>query len=46
MGHHEEGNTLGMEKIYLDTNQLYYIRRIAEEAQGSDFGSYANGVTH
>ncbi len=29
-----------MEKIYLDTNQLYYIRRIAEEAQGADFGSY------
>jgi hypothetical protein len=27
-------------KIYFDTNQLYYIRRIAEEAQGSEFGEY------
>jgi len=29
-----------MKKIYLDTNQLYYIRRIAEEAEGWDYGSY------
>lgn len=27
-------------KIYLDTNQLYYIRRIAEESQGADLGDY------
>ena len=29
-----------MKKIYLDTNQLYYIRRIADEAEGEDFGNY------
>jgi predicted nucleic acid-binding protein len=29
-----------MRKIYFDTNQLYYIRRIADEAQGWDYGSY------
>jgi hypothetical protein len=29
------------EKIYLDTNQLYYIRKIAEEAQGWDYGDYS-----
>jgi hypothetical protein len=29
-----------MRKIYFDTNQMYYIRRIAEEAEGSDYGSY------
>ena len=29
-----------MKKIYLDTNQLYYIRRIAEESQGAEFGNY------
>lgn len=29
-----------MKKIYFDTNQLYYIRRIAEEAQGWDYGNY------
>lgn len=27
-------------KLYFDTNQLYFIRRIAEEAEGSDYGSY------
>jgi len=27
-------------KIYFDTNQLYYIRRIAEESQGFEFGDY------
>lgn len=26
--------------IYFDTNQLYYIRRIAEESQGQEFGDY------
>jgi len=31
---------MGIEKIYLDTNQLYYIRKIAEEAQEWDYGSY------
>lgn len=30
----------GMKKIYFDTNQLYYIRRIAEEAGGWDYGNY------
>ncbi len=29
-----------MAKIYLDTNQLYYIRRIADEADGWDYGNY------
>jgi hypothetical protein len=29
-----------MERIYLDTNQLYFIRRIAEEAEGWDYGNY------
>jgi hypothetical protein len=29
-----------MERIYLDTNQLYYIRRIADEADGWDYGNY------
>ena len=33
-------NGLGMMEIYLDTNQMFYIRRIAEEGEGSDFGSY------
>jgi hypothetical protein len=27
-------------RIYFDTNQLYYIRRIAEESQGCEFGDY------
>jgi predicted nucleic acid-binding protein len=27
-------------KIYFDTNQLYYIRRISEESQGCEFGDY------
>ena len=30
-----------MRKIYFDANQMYYIRRIADEADGSDYGSYA-----
>ena len=29
-----------MKRIYLDTNQLYYIRRIGEEAEGWDYGNY------
>lgn len=29
-----------MRHIYLDTNQIYYLRRIADEAAGSDFGDY------
>ena len=29
-----------VKKIYFDTNQLYYIRRIAEEGGGSDYGDY------
>lgn len=29
-----------MKKIYFDTNQLYYIRRIAEKAEGWDYGNY------
>lgn len=29
------------EKIYFDTNQLYYIRRIAEEAEGWEYGDYS-----
>lgn len=29
-----------MRKIYFDTNQMYYIHRIAEEAEGSDYGNY------
>ena len=29
-----------MRKIYFDTNQIYYIRRIADEAEGWDYGSY------
>jgi hypothetical protein len=28
------------DKIYFDTNQMYYIRRIADEAEGWDYGSY------
>jgi predicted nucleic acid-binding protein len=31
---------MGIEKIYFDTNQLYYIRKIAEEAYGWDYGNY------
>jgi predicted nucleic acid-binding protein len=29
-----------MKKIYLDTNQFYHIRRIADEANGWDYGDY------
>jgi len=29
-----------MTKLYFDTNQLFYIRKIAEEAEGWDYGSY------
>ncbi len=29
-----------MRRIYFDTNQIYYIRRIADEAQGWDYGNY------
>jgi predicted nucleic acid-binding protein len=30
-----------MKRIYFDTNQLFYIRRIADEAEGWDYGDYA-----
>jgi hypothetical protein len=29
-----------MKKIYFDTNQMYYIRKIADEAEGWDYESY------
>lgn len=29
------------QKIYFDTNQIYYIRRIADEAEGFEFGDYS-----
>jgi hypothetical protein len=29
------------ERIYLDTNQLYFIRRIAKESQGWEYGDYS-----
>ncbi len=29
------------QKIYFDTNQIYYIRRISEEAEGFDYGDYS-----
>jgi len=29
-----------MKKIYFDTNQIYYIRRIGDEAEGWDYGNY------
>jgi len=29
-----------MRKIYFDTNQMYFIRRIADEAEGCDYGNY------
>ena len=29
-----------MRKIYFDTNQMYYIRRIGDEADGWDYGNY------
>jgi len=29
------------QKIYFDTNQIYYIRRISDEADGSEFGDYS-----
>jgi predicted nucleic acid-binding protein len=29
-----------VKNIYFDTNQLYYIRRIAEEAEGWEYGQY------
>jgi predicted nucleic acid-binding protein len=28
-------------KIYFDTNQLYFIRRIADEAEGFEYGDYS-----
>jgi len=34
------GSVLDLKKIYFDTNQFYYIRRIAEEAEGWDYGNY------
>jgi hypothetical protein len=33
-------------KIYFDTNQLYYIRKIADESEGSDFGNYKWAYSH
>jgi hypothetical protein len=35
-----------MRKIYFDTNQMYYIRRIADEAEGWDYGSYEWAYHH
>lgn len=35
-----------MKKIYLDTNQLFYIRRIADESQGWDYGDYSWAYKH
>jgi predicted nucleic acid-binding protein len=29
-----------MNRLYLDTNLLYYIRKIGEEAEGWDYGNY------
>lgn len=29
------------QKIYFDTNQLYFIRRIADEAEGFEYGDYS-----
>ena len=29
------------QKIYFDTNQIYYIRRIADEAEGYEYGDYS-----
>ena len=29
------------QKIYFDTNQLYFIRRIADEAKGFEYGDYS-----
>src|SRR3972149_10519793 len=29
------------QKIYFDTNQIYYIRRISDEAEGFEFGDYS-----
>jgi hypothetical protein len=31
---------ISVRKIYFDTNQMYFIRRIADEAQGSEYGTY------
>jgi hypothetical protein len=33
-------------KIYFDTNQIYYIRRIADEYGGADFGDYTWAYHH
>lgn len=35
-----ESSDTKMTRIYFDTNQLYYIRRIAEEAEGWEYGDY------
>ena len=29
------------QKIYFDTNQIYFIRRIADESEGDEFGDYS-----
>jgi len=29
------------QKIYFDTNQIYFIRRIADESEGDEFGNYS-----
>ena len=39
-GEQPSKKALAVRKIYFDTNQLYYIRRIAEEAEGWDYGDY------
>src|SRR5574341_146979 len=31
---------MNMDRIYFDTNQLYYIRRMADESEGWDYGDY------
>ncbi|MFC1947244.1 hypothetical protein ACFLXY_04905 [Chloroflexota bacterium] len=34
------------QKIYFDTNQIYFIRRIAEEAEGYEYGDYSWAYNH
>ena len=29
------------ERIYFDTNQIYFLRRIAEESEGFEYGDYS-----
>ena len=41
-GKSESSESVGarLTKMYFDTNQLYYMRRIAEEAEGWEYGDY------